>query len=162
MYIIGPCIKCLALLYFCRIPDVSVERYQVANQLYSCPTEGSTTVRLHNATFVPGLRWPSMANYSSLPTSQAPTSVEAVSLLTHYSSLMAFPTSRPNPFVSMKAHIHDGLSSTLTEGSTAVFLHQTSLPGHQWTSSASYSHLTTHESYAPFSASMLAHFWRKK
>ena len=107
-----------------------------------------------------------MANYSSLPTFQTPTLLKAVSVLKlHSSPLMAFSTSRSNPSVSMKAHVHDasfescqvGLSSTLTEVSTAVFLHQTSLPGDQWPSSAGYSHLATCESSPPLSASMLAH-----
>ena len=137
----------------------------MANQIYSCPTEGSTTVRLHNTSFVPPvLRWPTMANYSSLI---APQAVPA--LLMHNSSLMAFPTSRSDSSVSMKAHIHDaffetcqvghGFSSTLAEGSTTVFLHHTCLPGVQWASSAGYSHLATHQSSPPLSASMVAHCW---
>ena len=137
----------------------------MANQIFSCPSEGSTTVRLHNTSSVaPGLRWPTMANFSSLLASQT-----VPALLMHNSSLVAFPTSRSHPSLSMKAHIHDaffescqvvhGLSSTLAEGSTTVFLHHTCLPGIQWASSAGYSHLATHQSSPPLSASMVAHCW---
>ena len=67
----------------------------------------------------------------------------------------------------MRTHIHDdfsesceadpGLKSISKEGSTTVFLHETSLPGQQRASSAGYSYLSTHESSPPLSASMASH-----
>ena len=139
----------------------------MAHQFFTTPTEDATKVPL-----IPYLSL--LTNRQPWPTTQLSPSFQvsarpiAASMLTHYSLLPAI-TTRSNPCVSMRAHIHTspgscknahyGLPLTSTEGSTSVFLRENSLQGHHWTSLAGHNFLDTHESSPSmgFASSMLAH-----